>query len=894
MQESFSEGGGDMNLEDKKSPSVKPDKTVYHNLGFEGFGGGANLVAADVKDGKLVRIRPAHYTDYYTPEDLNAWQLKGANGKIFDPGMKSLTPPFPLVYKNRTYSKNRVPYPMKRVDFDPEGDRHPETRGVSKYVRISWDEALDIVAKEIKRVHDNYGPHSILCMADGHGESKNIHAAHGCMAPLLKACGGFTSSNRNPDSWEGWYWGAKHTWGMDPVGQNIYATNNAQDIAQNADAILYWGCDLETNTWGWGGHQASRLAYWFTECGLTSIAIAPDANYTTVVHADKWIPVLPNTDAALQLAIAYVWWSEGTYEKEYIETHTDGFDWFVYYISGQEDGVAKTPEWAEEICGVPAYRIKALARYWAKHNVSIGHCNGGSFIRAAFAHEPARLEVYLMAMQGIGKPGRTTIKFIEWVLFGSTTQSPIPLSEFIPSTASVYNGILIGYDYGAFVPKTMVHKALRGESFEWYGHGTAANDRTDQFLKFQFPLPGEEGIHMVWADSAAFATSLNNGNEFLDALRSPNLEFYLMDAPWFENEARYADIILPVSTKFELTDIGNDNDAGQWCAIIYEEAAIKSAYDSKSDWEIACEVAKKLESFGGRYEGLYSKVSHDKTVEELVKIGYENCGLAPEKQDFERFKKQGYELIPTKKDWDKDPVGLRPFYENPAAMPMSTPTGKIEFYATGLAQFFPEDTVRGPVAHWIESGDGHDDRKNSERAQKYPFLIVSNHPRWRVHAEFNDATWLREIETCKVIGPDGYAYEPLWVNPRDAEKLGLKSGDVAKVFNERGGVLGGVRVTERIMEGAVYMDHGANADEIVRGTGGLDRGGCINLICPTATSSKNAAGEVTSGYLVGVEKVDVFELAAQYPEAFNRAGNYTAANGMSVDDFIVKTEKEAC
>lgn len=877
---------------DRQSPSVQPDKTVYHNLGLEGFGGGANLVAVDVKDGKLVRIRPAHYSDYYSAEDLNAWKLVGANGKTFEPGMKSLTPAFPLVYKNRTFSANRVPFPMKRIDWDPSGERHPETRGISKYERISWDEALEIVASEIKRVHDVYGPHSILCMADGHGESKNIHASHGCMAPLLEACGGFTSQNRNPDSWEGWYWGAKHVWGMDPVGQNVYASNTAQDIAQNADALLYWGCDLETNTWAWGGHQASRLAFWFSECGVKSIAIAPDCNYTTAVHADKWIPVLPNTDAALQLAIAYVWWKEGTYDKEYIATHTDGFDWFVYYLSGDEDGIPKTPEWAEGLCGVPAYRIKALARYWAKHNVSIGHCNGGSYIRSAFSHEPARLEVYLMAMQGVGAPGRTTFKFIEWVLFGSSSHSPVPPSEFIPSTASVYNGLMIGKDYGAFVPKTMVHKALRGEELEWYGRGTAANARTDQFDKHSFPLPGEHGIKMVWADSAAFATSLNGGNEFLDALKTPTVEFYLMEAPWFENEARYADLILPVSTKFEVTDIGNDNDAGQWCAIIYEQAAIEPAYESKSDWEIACEVAKRLERFGGRYEDLHSIVSHDKTVEELVEFGYENCGMPKEKQDFQRFKSQGYELIPTKKNWEDDPVGLRMFYDDPASAPMSTPTGKIEFYSTALADNFPNDKVRGPVAHWIESGDGHDDRKGSERAKQFPFLVVSNHPRWRVHAEFNDATWLREIETCKVLGPDGYAYEPLWLNPLDAAALGLKNGDVAKVFNERGAVLGGVRVTERIMQGVVYMDHGANADEIVPGTGGLDRGGCINLICPTATSSSNATGEVTSGYLVGVEGVDVFELAEKYPDAFTRDGNYTWENGMSVNDFIAETTEE--
>ena len=122
----------------------------------------------------------------------------------------------------------------------------------------------------------------------------------------------------------------------------------------------------------------------------------------------------------------------------------------------------------------------------------------------------------------------------------------------------------------------------------------------------------------------------------------------------------------------------------------------------------------------------------------------------------------------------------------------------------------------------------------------------------------------------KVTGPDGYKYEPIWVNPNDAAKMDLKTGDIVGLFNERGTVLGGVIVTERIMPGVLYQDHGARTDTIVAGVGGLDRGGANNLICPTATSSKNAFGEVTSGFLVGIKKVDVFELARKYPEQFGR------------------------
>ncbi len=508
-----------------------------------------------------------------------------------------------------------------------------------------------------------------------------------------------------------------------------------------------------------------------------------------------------------------------------------------------------------------------------------------SFIRSAFATEPARLEVYLMAMQGIGMPGRTTIKFIEWTLFGMASCSPLPPSKVAPSTAACFNGWVIGSNPDHTIAKCHVHKALRGERLSWYGHGTAANDRPDQFIELEFPVGDNAPVKMLWSDNPAFSTSLNGGNEYLDALRSENLECYVVQAPWFEDDARFADIVLPITTKFESADFGTDADSGQWNAVIYEEQAIEPVGEARTDWEAVQSVARALESYGGVYENLWQRLTEGKDTEQQVREGYEACGIPEAERDWEAFKERKYQLIPTVEGWEQQRVGLSGFYENPEAFPLSTPTGKIEFYATGLAEHFPDDALRGPVAHWIEAGDGHDDRLSSERAQAYPFLVESNHPRWRVHAEFDDVEWFREIETCKVMGPDGYAYEPVWLNPADAARLGIESGDVVRVFNERGGVLGGARVTERVRPSVVYMDHGANSDLIVPGIGGLDRGGDINLICPTATTSRNASGEVTSGYLAGVEKVDVFELARRYPEQFARGANRGGAGG-DVRDYL--------
>jgi trimethylamine-N-oxide reductase (cytochrome c) len=869
------------------------DSSVIKTLGFCGVGITANPARVDVKDGRIVRVRPLHYGENYTPEKLREWSYE-KDGKVFRPGFKSLLPPFNLSYKHRAYSPNRVPFPMIREDWQPGGDpakTNTHNRGKSKYQRISWDEATTIIASEIKRIHDQYGPYSVYCQGEGHGETKNYNGSHGCQIMLLEKAGGCTAQARQPDSWEGWYWGAKHIWGMDPVGENSHQQGVFGDITRNGDAILFWGADPETTPWGWGGQQASRMCYWFNEIGVESIFICPDVNYASAVHADKWIPVLPNTDAAFQLAIAYVWITEGLYDKDYIATHADGFDWFEQYVLGNlGDATPKTPQWAEEKCGIKSYRIKAFARYWAKRNVSIAHCNGGGYIRSCFSHEPGRLEVALLGMQAVGKPGRNQFKFIEWTLFNNPNFSPLPVSETFPTTESIYHG----WDMTAresFIAKTLLPDAILNPPVSWYGHVLCLYPREDQFLPFTFPMVGSEGLHMIWSDTPCWSTCWNGGNKMQEALRHESIEFLLVQHPWMENDTLMADMILPAATVFECEDLGTDNQNGQYNILYHESRAIEPVGEALSDYQIVVEVAKKLEPYGGQFESIVERYTEGRGLEEALRFGFENSNIPAGDLSFEEFMEQEFWMSPTAEGWQDLRPGLIDFYEHPEAFPLETPTGKLEYYSTALAAHFPDDDLRGPYPKWVEESDEHKERISSERARDYPFLLVSNHPRWRVHANCDDIPWLREIaNTCKVKGPDGYLYEPLWVNPQDAARLGLKSGDVAALYNERGNVLGGVYVTERIMPGALYQDHGARIDAITRGQGGLDRGGANNLICPSAITSPNAAGEVTNGFLVGVRKVDVFELAAQYPDEFNRA--YDPAYGLVASAYLVD-EKDA-
>jgi anaerobic selenocysteine-containing dehydrogenase len=884
-----------LNREDKQEETVRGNSFIKAIGSMGSTSGDAHSAVVDVRNGKIIRIRPLHYDWKYDKNQFNPWKMK-ARGQIFEPCMKSLMPPYSLSYKKRIYSPNRILYPLKRVDWNPDGDRNVKNRGESHYVRISWDEALDIIVKEIRRVIKTYGSYAIYSQQDGHGETKVIHGPHGCQNKLLTLLGGATVQIRNPDSWEGWYWGAKHVWGMDPVGQQEPVINVMPDIAENTELLLFWGCDPETTPWAFDGQMSSRLCYWWTKLGIKSIFICPDLNYGAAIHADKWVPVLPGTDAALHLAISYVWINEGLYDRDYVATHTHGFEEYEKYVLGREDGIPKTPAWASTRCGVPEWTIKALAKEWASKRTTIVHGNGGPAIRVPYSTEFARLEVLNLAMQGLGKPGIHQVKMLEWCRRSVNETDPMPLSKIIPKVFSVYTGAMKFVTSSQprqvkdeqdvskgitvpkqFIPKLLLHDAILNPPISWYGTTSATSLIEDQFIKYTYPVKGYPEIHMIWTDSPCWITCWNDSNSYIKALRSPKIEFILAQHPWLENDCLFADIILPVNTKFEERDIASDNMGGQFRIILNEQKCIGSVGESRSDYEIVCMIAEKL--------GLLEEYTNGKSIEELVRISFENSGVQ-DMVTYEEFEEKGYFVVPTDPEWEKYPAGLKKFYENPDDNALKTPSGKIEFYSQNLAHYFSDDLERPPIPHWIEKGESHKENLCSERARRYPLLMVSNHPRWRVHANHDDITWTREIPTCKVRGSDGYYYEPVWIHPKDAAARDIQSGDVTKIYNERGGVLGGAYVTERIMPGTVYMDHGARYDPIIPGE--LDRGGAINTITPHNRTSKNATGMVISAFLVELEKVNLQALRDKYPDAFAR--KYSPASGLRFQAWIEKRD----
>jgi anaerobic selenocysteine-containing dehydrogenase len=443
-------------------------------------------------------------------------------------------------------------------------------------------------------------------------------------------------------------------------------------------------------------------------------------------------------------------------------------------------------------------------------------------------------------------------------------------------------GMLTGRPFAKqLIPKTLIQEAILNPPISYMGTGAIEAPVEDQFIKYTYPIAREKGgteIHMMWTDTPCRTTCWNDGNQTVEALRDPKIECIVAQHPWLENDCLMADIILPVNTTLEEDDIMlNGRTAMEFHTVGLQRKAMEPIGESKSDYETVLEIARKL--------GLEEEVSEGKTIEEWIKYFFDDVLKLSDAIKWEELEEKGYYAFPTAKNWENDPAGLIKFYQDPEKNPLPTPSGKLEFYSERLARYFPDDKERAPIPKWIEKGETHDERLSSSRARMFPLLMMSNHGRWRVHAQCDDISWTREAPTCKVKGWDGYMYEPLWIHPSTAVKRGIKNGDIVKAYNERGAVLAGALVWERIMPGVVYMDHGARTDFIVPGQ--LDRGGAVNLISPRGTISRNCIGQATSGYLVEVEKVsdeEWEEWRRDYPEAFER--EYNPASGLRFDAWV--------
>ncbi len=833
--------------------------------------GGA--VWVHVKDGVITRIRPIIFDE----TDAPSWTIE-ARGKKFTPLRRTTLNTYIVTERTRIYSDNRIKYPYKRVDFDPKGKRNPENRGKSGYERISWGEALDIVTGEIKRIRETYGPAAITASTSGHHNWGLLFYKMGTFGRFFNMLG-YTMLLDNPDSWEGWHWGAAHAWGY---YWRLGITDNfdiLEDALKNTDQVIFWSVDPNTSAGGYAGQDSMIWRIWLRELGIQTVFIDPWCNFTAATWGDKWIAPRPGTDAALAEAIAYVWIKEGTYDKWYVENRTLGFDEFKKHIIGEEDGTPRTPGWAAEITGVPARDITALAREWAAKRTMLG-C-GAMFgvagaCRTAYATEWARLMVLLISMQGMGKPGVN-------VWGGASMAAPNDFSSFqFPGYSSG------GWDAFGLVAKKpafpggnkvtqKVYRLLLPETVmnppvSWIGEGFCGQSLEQQFTHNTCPEPGPNGseIKMFYRHGGSYISTMTETSRFIKMYQSPKLEFVVNQDCHWQSETRFADIILPASTNFEQSDISEWAAPGGYAAnktganhrvIVYQKKCIEPLWESKPDWEIYCELANRL--------GFLEEYTEGNSREDWIKKIFYAFSL-PKHVTYEEFKKKGYFVVPSPQGDYKRTVSNRWYYEGrPCDVPdpfnpligtdkadkLGTYSGKIEFVSQSLLKHFPDDKERPPMPRYIPSWEGH----TTELAKKYPLQILTTHVRFSFHTHHDNKTpWLDEIPVHR-IKKDGYAWWPMRMHPSDAKPRGIRHGDVVKLYNDRGAVLGIAQLTERVRPGVVHTyQASAKYDPIEPGKpDSIDKGGCVNILTPSRMISKNVPGMASNSCLAEICKWEV-------------------------------------
>jgi trimethylamine-N-oxide reductase (cytochrome c) len=796
--------------------------------------GGPLLV--HVKNKRIVRIRPLPLTE----EDVIPAQWKIVVGnKIFEPPARTTVTPFGIGMRGRIYNPHRLKYPMKRKGFIPGGKSDVGNRGKGEFVRIGWDEAIEITASEISRIKNTYGPEAVLPLIGGHSMWGFIHGGYNQRFFNIL---GSTQVMGNPDSWEGWFWGGVHVWGFQSTMATPDNTNLLQDVMQNSQLLVFWSNDPES-TWGYGGQDSIIWRMWLKELGIKQIHLDPSCNFSARRYADKWISYVPSTDSAIAAAIAYVWFTENTYDREYVATHTFGFDKWREYITGEEDSIPKTPEWAEQISSVPAGVIRALAREWAlKRTTLCIRAGQGSANRIQGGTEWARMMILLQAMQGLGKPG---VKIWDCqsgaplnLEFKFPSYNPSPVEQF---AAKHYTNPVTQVIY-----RLRVADAVLDPPVHWTGAGNncARLGPDYQFKEFTYPEPGKSEIKMIYRLGGNYIGSRPDGIKLVKAYRNPKLEFLVGQTIWMEAESPFMDILLPACTHFESSDISEWASApfNVWRTnhrvIVYHKKCIDPLYESKSDMDILTLLADKL--------GFKEELTEGNTVEDWIRKTFQASDVT-KYMTFEDFKKKGYFVVPIPKDYQPK-TAFQDFYNNGTGL--DTPSGKIEFQSQRLVKHFPEDKERPPVPHYVPSWEGN---TSVPLVYKYPLVLMSPHPRYSYHSHGELDPWIRDIWMHRMM-KDGYYYWPVHIHPDDAKLRNIGQGDIVRMFNDRAGVLLIAWVTEKIRPGTVLSRCSAKYDPIEPGNpDSIDRGGAVNILVSSRFMSAHVPGQVGQ-CLVEIEK----------------------------------------
>jgi len=722
-------------------------------------------------------------------------------------------------YRQRLYSAERLLYPMGRVG----------KRGEGKFKRLSWDEALDYIARKMIEIKNQYGSTALLDQSYAGASYGVLHKSdqiEGLLGRFLGMFGCRTSSWSVP-SYQGTTSSSRWTFGTIEDG-------NEDDAFAHSKLIIMWGWNPAYTFHGGNTFYYMRLA---KQRGCKFVVVDPQYTDSAAAYDAWWIPIRPNTDAAMMAGMAHYIFTNNLQDQDFINRFTLGMDagtmpdWasnspngkenFKDYILGTYDGVAKTPEWAAAICGVTAEDIKKLADMYARTKPAALKASWSPG-RNAYGEQYNRMAAALQAMtgnigvlggcaEGVGKAWHAEAVAYPYDQYANIWFASIKSDRWAHCVLNYPN-------------------VARQEIGLW--------PRQDQM---DGVIPNIKGIFWQGSD---WLNQLTNINKEIAAIDKMEL-VVCMDST-ITPSGLYADVLLPIATHFERHDVALPWYKGHY--YIHRPKVIEPLGESKSDFQVFTELAYRIghktgigDHFGKTYNpkadrGYFD--NPDPVDEAYLREWWEGKVMAHQHVDmpWDEFKQRGI----YKFKLAQPHVAFREQVEQGKAF--QTPSGRIEILSTELAQVSDWTRTRygyhiPSIPKWIEPWES----LNSPKTGTYPFHLISPHPRWRTHSIFNNCSWLRETYEQEVT-----------VNAADAKRLGIKTGDTVEVWNERGSVVVPVYVTERCMPGVAVIHEGAWLD---LDDNGIDRSGNPDML--TLDEPSPAGAFAYNTVLCDIRKTDL-------------------------------------
>jgi len=699
----------------------------------------------------------------------------------------------------QTYDPDRIKVPMKRTN--PQ-----KGRGVDpKFVPITWDEALDMVADKMMELRKNKETHKLAYIRGRYSSTSN-GLLYGTLPKIFGTPNYYSHSAICAEAEK-----------MGPGLTQGFFGYRDYDLA-NTNCLVAWGCDplasnrIVPNTINKFGEILARG---------TVIAVDPRLS-NAAAKAHEWLPVKPGTDGALAGAIAHVLLTEGLWNREFVGDFKNGKNLFVAgqtvdeatFAEKETHGLVKwwnlelkdrTPTWAEKETLIPAVQIVRVARAMGKAAPKVAVWMG-----PGVAMNPRGTYAAMAVHTLNGLVGSIDVE-------GGTLQSnSIPIGRFPKSDAYV-DDLAKKYGKGKKIDGRG-DKDMPAMMNARPGSGVVTNNVANGMLKD----PG--AVKVLLSSWTNFNFSCTDPSRWDRALAA--VPFFAHMVTNASEMTQFADVVLPstFNSSEGMSVITNNGNTHGFATI--QQPAGKRLWDVRQEeTEVVWLLAEKLKNKG--FPNLYDYFSKEFKDPESGKLPTNEREFAeiaakissapmwmpkePLKGDklagWADFRKKG--MYNTQKYSFKRGWGGK----------FNTATKKFEFFSETMKKGLTEHAKKYEtttddilaVSGYVARGElafvpHYEPPKRHGSIEEYPFTFIDYKSRLNREGRSQNLTWYQEF---KKVDPGDVSWDDvLKMNPADGAKLGLKTGDAVKVTSLAGSIVVRLKLWEGVRPGTVAKCYG--------------------------------------------------------------------------------------